>query len=274
MATSARRRRKKPGGDHGGHADERWLVSFADMMTLLVALFMVLFSISSVNKSKFESLQRSLQDSFAGRILPGGKSIKESGGSASVPQSLPNPPYPSLQPIQGGKPADREGTAGAAKEFSKREQQDFERLQRRVEQIAREQGLSGQVTTRITDDGLVIRVLSDDLLFESGSAAVREESKNLLTRLGGLLATERRHVITVEGHTDRVPITSRQYPTNWELSTARATSITRDFIAAGVNAGRMTAAGRAYLEPAASNDTPAGRSLNRRVEILLPRLAN
>ena len=73
--------KKKRGEDHGEHPDERWLVTYADLMTLLVALFMVLFSISSVNKTKFETLQHSLQDAFSGKILPGGQSIKNAGGT-------------------------------------------------------------------------------------------------------------------------------------------------------------------------------------------------
>ena len=93
--------KRKRGGDHGDHPDERWLVTYADLMTLLVALFMVLFSISSVNKSKLESLQHSLQDAFSGKILPGGQSIKEGGGVQNIKTPSQSPKESSLQPYVG-----------------------------------------------------------------------------------------------------------------------------------------------------------------------------
>src|ERR1700704_771388 len=105
--------KKKRHDDHGGdHPDERWLVTYADLMTLLVALFMVLFSISSVNKSKFETLQHSLQDAFSGRILPGGKSIKEAGGTKKTPPPAPDAPTSTLQPYVGGRSKESTPAAG------------------------------------------------------------------------------------------------------------------------------------------------------------------
>ena len=109
---AAHGKKKKRHDDHGDHPDERWLVTYTDLMTLLVALFMVLFSISSVNKSKFETLQASLQDAFSGRILPGGKSIKEAGGTDNQVNPAPQPPESNLQPFVGGKPADGKKTGG------------------------------------------------------------------------------------------------------------------------------------------------------------------
>src|SRR4051812_36236266 len=99
--------KKKKRGDHGAeHPDERWLVTYADLMTLLVALFMVLFSISSVNKSKLESLQHSLQDAFSGKVLPGGQSIKESGGTMNIKTPSASPKESSLEPYVGSPTKD------------------------------------------------------------------------------------------------------------------------------------------------------------------------
>ena len=137
----------------------------------------------------------------------------------------------------------------------------------------RSKGLSGKIQTRLTDDGLAVRLLTDDLLFDSGSATPRPDSLGLLRGLGHILSADQQHALVVSGHTDTVPIHSGTFPTNWELSTARAASVVRTFASAGVGATRMTAAGRAYLQPVASNASAAGRSLNRRVEVLLPRLA-
>lgn len=265
----ARRRRRK-GGHGDGHPDERWLLTYADMITLLMALFMVLFSISSVNTSKFESLQRALQDAFSGRILPGGKAIKDAGGAANVAQSSPSPPFPSLQPFAGGRSQEDTKQGGAA---ARREQEAFKRLKQRIDALVLSKGLSGKIQTRLTDAGLAVRLLTDDLLFDSGEATPRPQSLGLLRGLGHILGADQQHALIVSGHTDTVPIHSGEFPTNWELSTARAASVVRTFAGAGVSASRMTAAGRAYLQPVASNRTAAGRSLNRRVEVLLPRLA-
>jgi chemotaxis protein MotB len=266
MARGGKRRR----GHEDDHPDERWLLTYADMITLLMALFMVLFSISSVNTSKFESLQRALQDAFSGRILPGGQSIKESGGSANIAQSSPSPPFPSLQPFAGGRSQEAPKQSGEA---ARREQEAFQRLKQRIDALVRSKGLSGKIQTRLTDDGLAVRLLTDDLLFDSGSATPRADSLDLLRGLGHILSADQQHALVVSGHTDTVPIHSGTFPTNWELSTARAASVVRTFAGAGVSANRMTAAGRAYLQPVASNASAAGRSLNRRVEVLLPRLA-
>lgn len=259
MARAGRRRR---GGDEHHQNEERWLLTYADMITLLMALFIVMFSISSVNTSKYDSLQKSLQDAFSGRILPGGRSIRESGGTDNVRQSLPSPPYPSLQPMASNAAAARA------------EQATFEHLRREIQHYAQEHGLAEQVSVRITSRGLLVRVLTDKLLFDSGSATIKPSSLGLLSELGGVLRDEGQHAVEVEGYTDTVPIHTGQFPSNWELSAARAASIVRAFIRFRVDPHRLTAAGRAYLSPVSSNDTPAGRSLNRRVEILIPRAAS
>lgn len=267
----AKSRRHTGGHDsHEEHFDESWLVSYADMMTLLVALFMVLFSISSVNKSKFESLQRSLQEAFSGKIFPGGQALQQTGGNDASPKMAPSAGEPSFAPAQlqdGDRP--KEGTAAARK----REEKELEEVRKKVEAAARELGVSHKVRATITKDGLRIRVLTDDLLFASGSATPRPASFPLLARLGTVLSRQGRHPVVVEGHTDPVPTRGTRFASNWDLSTARATSVVKAFSVAGVAPRRLTAAGRAYLDPIAPNKTAGGRSLNRRVEILMPRMA-
>lgn len=267
MAGHRRRRGGGHGEEHGG--DERWLLSYADMMTLLVALFMVLFSISSVNTSKYEGLQRSLKDAFSGRVLPGGTSIASAGGAATDRRVLASPLSASPQPTvggQAGKGGREQAAAGA-----RAEAEDFKRVKRAVDQAAASLGLSGKVATRISRDGLHIRILTDDLLFASGSAVPEPRGFPLLARLGTVLARERRHGVIVEGHTDNVPIRSGQYPSNWELSAARASAIVRALLVAHVGPDRLTASGRADRDEVTTNATDAGRRLNRRVELLLPR---
>jgi chemotaxis protein MotB len=270
MASSRRRR--------GGHAeeehenDERWLLTYADMITLLMALFMVLFSISSVNISKFVTLQHSLQDAFSGRILPGGRSIKESGGSTTATQIAEN--TPTIKSSAAEAASSKAAKAAAAAQAAKVEQESFKKLKARVDEYARAHGLSSKVSTIVTRDGLVIRLLTDKLLFASGSATVESAGRDLLAKVGGLLRAENQHEIRVRGFTDPVPIHTAAFPSNWELSAGRAASVVRAFTQAGVAAQRLEAVGRASLDPLTTNATAAGRARNRRVEVLLPRVAS
>jgi chemotaxis protein MotB len=259
-------RRSTRGHDEGEHSDERWLLTYADMITLLMALFMVLFSISSVNISKFKDLQRSLQDAFSGRVLPGGRSIKESGGTDQIERAGMSLPNPSLQQIQGGKLG-----KGAGPSPSAREEDDFQRLKKRIDAYAAQHGLSTKISTRVDARGLHVRVLTDKLFFASGAADIQPAGMQVVGALSKLFAAERAHPVEVEGHTDPQPIHSDRFPTNWELSAARASSVVRSMVTDGVTAGRLSAVGRAYLDPIAENDTEPGRARNRRVEFLLPR---
>ncbi|MEA2303772.1 MAG: chemotaxis protein MotB [Solirubrobacteraceae bacterium] len=255
----ARGRRRRVEEESEG--DERWLLTYADMITLLMALFMVLFSISSVNKSKYVVLQKSLKDAFSGRVLPGGKGIAE---SAAAPASrVVSPPIPAAAPTGARIP----------KQSKAEESREFAQLKRRIDRYTAKAGLSGKVSTQVTRDGLLIRLLTDKLLFDSGSATPNPSSGPLLHEVGGALATDRAHPIQVMGFTDNVPIRSAAFPTNWELSTARASAVVRTLITGHVSASQLTASGRGELEPITDNDTPAGRAVNRRVEILLPRQA-
>jgi chemotaxis protein MotB len=268
----------KRGGDHGEHPDERWLVTYADLMTLLVALFMVLFSISSVNKSKLESLQHSLQDAFSGKILPGGQSIKEGGGVENIKTPSQSPKESSLQPYVGS-PKDesvtRNRAAVAARAAGNAEEEAFKRLKQQLDKVAAAKGISGKVKVSVTDEGLLIRLLTDKLLFSSGSATPTPESLPLLKDVANLLhVTARSHQLIVSGNTDDQPIHSGQFEDNLSLSSARAESIFRTFTHDGLSPVRMTAAGRGEYAPIAPNTSASGRSLNRRVEILVPRVTS
>jgi chemotaxis protein MotB len=128
------------------------------------------------------------------------------------------------------------------------------------------------VSTEIARRGLVIRLLTDKVLFDSGSAQLRDEGRPLLTQIARLLKTEVRHPIVVEGYTDKVPIRTGQFPTNWELSAVRSTSVLRSLIRDGVAPRRLSSAGYGALSPIDSNATEGGRRRNRRVEIVLTRL--
>ncbi len=262
----SRRRRNAHAGAHEN--EERWLLTYADMITLLMALFIVLFAISSVNVSKLKTLQQSLKDAFSGRVLDGGEAIMETGNSVVVRQlnseSSIVPRTPSI-----GQPAE----AGARRALAaRREEDDLQRIKRLLDAYAAAHGFRDSVETVVTRRGLVVRLLTDRVLFDSGLAELKAGGMPLLTQIGTLLTVDRRHPILVEGHTDDVPISTSRYESNWELSTARATEVVRYLIDRNVPAPRFGAAGYADLHPLATNGTDGGRARNRRVEIVLQRL--
>ena len=280
-------------GAHAEHEnDERWLLTYADMITLLMALFMVLFSISSVNISKYQTLQQSLKAAFSGSILPGGRSIMQSGSqstTAHTPATAEIPSLVPLNPVAAAKAnpsiASSKANQSSASLNSKqleaalnsmsaalREQASLAALKQKLDAYSKAHGLSNEVQTVIDRRGLVVRVLTDQLLFASGQATLQPAGYPLLNEVAQLLNVDKSHPITVEGHTDNVPIASSKYPSNWELSTDRATTVVRYLIAQGVNRQRLGAVGYADLHPIASNATAAGRARNRRVEIVLQRI--
>jgi chemotaxis protein MotB len=257
------RRRRRRSSDHAAeHADERWLLTYADLITLLMALFMVLFSMSVVNKSKLAALQSSLHTAFSPHVLPGGEAIKQTGGDSQTKMLKPesNPKLQQQQQLQASK-------AAAAHE----EDRELHKLQAEVDSASHKLGLSARVKTHVTKEGLVIDILTDNLLFDSGAAQIKPAGMDLLSHLAPLLRHQKSHDVHVEGHTDDVPIRGSGYPSNWELSTARASAVVRALIAMRMSPGRLTATGRAYLDPTATNSTAQGRARNRRVEIVLPR---
>jgi len=276
MASSNRRRRGRA-ADHDN--DERWLLTYSDMITLLMALFMVLFSISAVNISKYESLQKSLRSAFSGSILTGGKAILQSGSASTSSHSPKTADVPSIVPIQPTAPTASQGlseaqiTESLASIAAARKEQDaFELLKKRLDAYASARGFAAQVQTSVQRRGLVVRVLTDKLLFDSGQASLKPAGLPLLAEVANLLNIDRSEPIVVEGYTDNVPISTPQFPSNWELSTARATTVVQYLITRGVDTNRLGAAGYADLHPLASNATAAGRQVNRRVEIVLQRL--
>jgi chemotaxis protein MotB len=265
--------RKRRGGGGGGHdgPDERWLLTYADMITLLMALFIVMFSISSVNTSKFDALQRSLKEAFSGSVLPGGEAVIQTGGNTKGQEAAKvQPPVPAIQPlIQKEFQKEQEKKQGAKQG---NEEEQFKQTKRNLDDYAAKHGLKKKLETQITRRGLVIRLLSDGVLFDSGEAKIKPGAMPVVEKIAGLLQVDENHPINVEGHTDNVPIKSSQFPTNWELSTARASSVVRLLIADNAPADRLGAVGYAQLHPIASNGSAAGRSRNRRVEIVLLRV--
>ncbi|HTU84986.1 MAG TPA: flagellar motor protein MotB [Solirubrobacteraceae bacterium] len=278
--------------------EERWLLTYADMLTLLFALFMVLFSISSVNISKYQVLQQSLKAAFSGSILPGGRAILQSGSESTAAHTPATAAVPSIVPLQPTPTSESSDSTGSANAFTSAqqaasaqpmtsaqlqaalnsmsasiaEQDELVGLQHKLNAYAQAHGFGNQVKAIVNRRGLVVQVLTDNLLFQSGQATLQSAGLPLLNEVAQLLNVDRTHPITVEGYTDNIPIHSAEFPSNWELSTTRATTVVQYLISRGVNENRLGAAGYADLHPIASNATAAGRALNRRVDIVIERL--
>jgi chemotaxis protein MotB len=284
---SSRGGSRRRGGHGGGEEEggERWLLTYSDMITLLLALFVVLFSISSVNVSKFVSLQESLKAAFSGSILSGGSSIMQTGADSSNKNSPNNTEIPALMPLNPtiAKPgAQGSGTSSASQaqidslmkeaQNSSQENEEFRALQQRLNSYAKAHGFGNQVKAQITQQGLVVTVLTDNLLFSSGSDTLEPASYPLLTEIAHLIALDtEQHPVDVEGYTDDVPIHTVQFPSNWELSTGRATNVLQYLLSRDVAGTRLLASGYADHFPVASNATAAGQAKNRRVEIVFIR---
>jgi chemotaxis protein MotB len=277
--SSHRRRRRGHDGEHEN--EERWLLTYADMLTLMFALFMVLYSISSVNISKYVTLQQSLKAAFSGSILSGGRATMQSGSESTSAHTPATAEVPSIVPLTPSIPKPTQTTGQVAQQITKalqtvtaanQEQASFVKLQHELNAYARSHGFSNEVQAVIDERGLVVRVLTDKLLFDSGSALLQTAGMPLLREIASLLNLDRQHPITVEGNTDNQPIHSAQFPSNWELSTDRATVVLRYLIGHGVASRRLSATGYADLHPLASNATAAGRAKNRRVDIVLNRI--
>jgi chemotaxis protein MotB len=252
------------------------------MITLLMALFMVLFSISSVNISKYQTLQKSLKAAFSGNILPGGKAIAQQGSTANASQTPASVELQAIEPVktEGASSLQNSTAHGASSSAAEaahqaalqRQAAEFQRIKQQLDEYAAKHGFAKSVQTSIEARGLVIRVLTDDLLFASGHATLESKASGLLGEIARLLNIDQTHPISVEGNTDNVPIHSAQFPSNWELSTARASTVVRFLISHGVGASRLTASGNAEQHPFDSNATAIGRARNRRVEIVLRRI--
>jgi chemotaxis protein MotB len=262
--SSRRRRQQIRRGDtaeHGAGGQERWLLTYADMITLLLALFVVLFSISAVNVSKFKTLKSTLEQAFSPHVLSGSGSILPNGGTEATSHTA----SAAITALAASR-----ASAAAAR----LEEDQFEALKRKLDHYAHEHGFAASIETVITARGLIIRLLTDRVLFNSGSAALKPEATPLLSEISNLVNLDRSHPISVEGNTDDVPISTSRFPSNWELSVARATGVVRFMIGDGVGADRLEASGVAGERPIAPNSTTGGRSRNRRVEIALLRGIN
>jgi len=233
---------------------ERWMVSYADFMTLLFATFVVLYALSQTDISSFFELQESIRSSFSTGVTEGSDSFFDDSDS-----------------MVGSYDAD----SLLMMEYlnQKYEETAFEDLKNEIESMKKEDKDLENVEVEINENGLTIKFTESEMLFKSGSAQIKPEGYKILKKVGALVREKFKvHLIRVEGHTDNVPIRTKQFPSNWELSSARASSVVRYYIQTfDFQPVLFSAAGLAEYRPAADNMTEAGRRQNRRVELTILR---
>lgn len=237
-STTSRGRLKRGTANHGPSESAgmmRWLLTYADMITLLLAMFIILFAISNVSRVKFQRLATAISGGF------------NNTDSTNAP---PN----------GGVTGNEHGRTGQA---------DMGSVKSQIDRYIARHNLQSKVQTHVEHQGLVITLLSDKAYYDSGSADLRPETKAILDVVGGQLRGVRNEV-RVEGNTDSVPIATARYPTNWELSAARATGVTRYLVERdGILPTRISFAGYGQFRPKLPNDSVAHRQQNRRVDIVI-----
>jgi chemotaxis protein MotB len=247
----ARRKKKQR---HEEHIDESWLVPYADILTLLLALFIVLFASSSVDAVRFQQLSNVFNQVFTSGT-----------GFMDFPSDSP-----STEPTS---PEQRTGAEDLEK-LGKNEQEELTEVQERVNAYIEKNDLTDKLGTNLTDEGMVISI-RENVLFESGVAEVRSENRKIAKEISELLVMDLPRNIIVSGHTDNIPIKNSTYESNWDLSVMRSVNFMKLLLEnKDLDPEMFSAKGHGEFKPVASNETKKGRAKNRRVEILIvPRTA-
>lgn len=240
---------KKKGAS--AHIDESWLLPYSDLLTLLLALFIVLFASSNVDQEKLQKMSQVFNDLFNGGV-----------GFMEHTSVLENPTEVT------------DGTSAAQKAYVK-DQNQLKEIKYAIDDYIGVNELEGTFSTQLTDEGLLLTI-RDSILFDPGSAKVKSEYKKIAKDLAKILELDPPRYIVVTGHTDNVPQSSAEFASNWELSVMRAVNFMKALMAANPNLEPKYFSAKGYGEynPIASNDTEEGRAKNRRVEVLIQQLVD
>lgn len=252
--------RRKRHEEHVNH--ERWAIPYGDLITLLLAFFVVMYAMSAVNEGKYRVLSRSMTEAFHGTshvIVPSEQAPSAPPSAAPVVDPQANGHGSALTPISL--------PGSAAQPAPTKEQQNLAAIQRSVEQALQPLIDKQLVVIRRTPNWLEIEIRTD-ILFPSGVARIAPQAQSVLGSLAGILAPFP-NPLRIEGYTDNKPINTAAYPSNWELSAARAASVARLFSDHGVTPGRLGIMGWGEVRPIADNATADGRNRNRRVMVVV-----
>ena len=235
--------------------NETWLIPYADMLTLLLALFIVLYAISSINTSRFEELVRSFRLAFnAGFGILEQASLFEQGKSQTKDRELEIGDIPK-----------------STNQLRREEQQHLEELKEELNRYISQNGLTSELEIKLNHTELLI-IIRDHALFDSGKADVKPEARRLALAISQMLEDYNDYEIVVSGHTDNVPINTPEFPSNWELSAKRAINFMKILLEnKAFDPSRFRAVGYGEYQPIDPRDTPEARAKNRRVEVAILR---
>ncbi|MEJ2059501.1 MAG: flagellar motor protein MotD [Gammaproteobacteria bacterium] len=264
--------RKKKHEEHENH--ERWLVSYADFITLLFAFFVVMYALSSINEGKYRVLSQSLIAAFhsAPRSL---EPIQVGNVEASgPPMQSPVQNFPAPVQFKGLIEDAPDPRRDAMVRAEVADPDELAATEAAIQKMA--QAIRTNLKSMIDDKVIIVKQhklwidikINTDILFGSGSIRLSPVASHIIENVTHTLAPLPAR-IQVEGFTDNVPIVSREFPSNWELSAARAASVVRLMTQFGVNPDRMAAIGYGEYRPIAGNDTAEGRAQNRRVDLVV-----
>ncbi|MEN3359068.1 MAG: chemotaxis protein MotB [Mycobacteriales bacterium] len=273
----ASKKHHKGGGHEEEHENsERWLLTYADMITLLMVLFIVLFAISAVDQKKFAALKNGLAAGFGAQtVFNGGTGALQDDGQQNSAFTV-NPDVPSAprnpaqqQAIQEAVSAADRAHIEAQLKAAQREVSDFKKVQKQIEQALVKNKVNAGVQFRIDERGLVVTIVTNSVVFAGDRADLLPAGQRIVGAIGGPLRRLPNR-IEVDGHTNQLPVPTRRYPSAWELSTARACTVVRYLTGYnGLAAGRLSAVGFAGERPLYPPSDPRAPTLNRRVEIVV-----
>lgn len=233
---------KRRGGESEKETRERWLITYADLITLLLIFFVVLYTLSKIDANKYEAMAASLA-----KTMGGGQSILDTGGV-------------SITPVQEPVELDLDNA----------EIHNMEKIRRQIQEYVDNNGLSGKVTVTVEERGVVVS-FQDVVLFPLGVAELNHSSSQIVDKVGEILR-QTHNYIKVEGHTDNLPIKTGRFPSNWELSLARSATVVHRLINfSDIPPDRLSATGYGEYRPRAANDSDTNRQQNRRVDIVVIR---
>ncbi|MEK3790235.1 flagellar motor protein MotB [Paenibacillus sp. FSL R7-0204] len=247
--------------EHEEHADESWLLPYSDLMTLLVALFLVMYAMSATDAVKFQQMAEAFNSA-----LSGGGGVLEYRSDSPTNTQLDQGKQDKMNSVI----AKNTGTSDLSKLRAK-EQEDLEKLKKQFDQYIKNNGMTDLLSTKLNQSQLMITI-SDNALFASGQAVVKDESRQLAKSISTMLQQFPDYEVLVQGHTDNVPISNSTYSSNWDLSVDRALEFMKILLLnPNLDPTKFSPTGSGEYHPIASNATAAGRAKNRRVEVSILR---
>lgn len=257
-------RRRKEEKKHSNN--ERWIISYADFTTLLLATFVVMYAVSNINSSKFQEMAEAFSTAFMGHTVTlqtDGFAAPNKGPFTFMPAPIEMPISTRDKTVKNMPPALKERVTRQVEQRVSKLNEAYQNLTGLLGKMINQ----GQIRVSLRPLGVVIDI-NAVLLFESGKADLTPQALGLIDQIGGILK-DLHYQVQVNGFTDDAPIHTAQFDSNWDLSATRAISVVKRFVVDGVNPALLVGAGYGEYHPVASNDSPNGMAMNRRVSIVV-----